>query len=95
MSDFSDFKRRSKSNLDELAKKIQENSNKESYKDDRFWRPELDKSSNGYAVIRFLPAPPNEELPWAKLYSHAFKGKGGCTLKILVPLWVKRILSQR
>ena len=77
MSDFSDFKRRSKSNLDELAKKIQESSNKESYKDDRFWRPELDKSSNGYAVIRFLPAPPNEELPWAKLYSHAFQGKGG------------------
>ena len=77
MSDFSDFKRRSKSNLDELAKKIQESSTKESYKDDRFWRPELDKSSNGYAVIRFLPAPPNEELPWAKLYSHAFQGKGG------------------
>ena len=77
MSDFSDFKRRSKSNLDELSKKIQESSNKESYKDDRFWRPELDKSSNGYAVIRFLPAPPNEELPWAKLYSHAFQGKGG------------------
>tara|TARA_R110000824_G_scaffold15830_10_gene66396 strand:- start:283 stop:1155 length:873 start_codon:yes stop_codon:yes gene_type:complete len=75
--DFSDFKRRSKSNLEELSKKIQESSNKESYKDDRFWRPELDKSSNGYAVIRFLPAPPNEELPWAKLYSHAFQGKGG------------------
>jgi hypothetical protein len=77
MSDFSDFKRRSKSNIDELSKKIQESSNKESYKDDRFWRPELDKSSNGYAVIRFLPAPPNEELPWAKLYSHGFQGKGG------------------
>ena len=76
--DFSDFKRKSKSNLDELSKKIQESSgSKDSYKDDRFWRPELDKSSNGYAVIRFLPAPPNEELPWAKLYSHAFQGKGG------------------
>jgi hypothetical protein len=77
MSDFSDFKRRSKSNLDELSKKIQESTNKESYKDDRFWRPELDQASNGYAVIRFLPAPPNEELPWAKLYSHAFQAKGG------------------
>jgi len=77
MSDFSDFKRRSKSNLDELSKKIQESTNKESYKDDRFWRPELDQASNGYAVIRFLPAPPNEELPWARLYSHAFQGKGG------------------
>ena len=76
--DFSDFKRRSKTSLDELSKKIQESSgSKDSYKDDRFWRPELDKSSNGYAVIRFLPAPPNEKLPWAKLYSHAFQGKGG------------------
>jgi len=75
--DFSDFKRRSKSNLEKLSKKIQESSGKESYKDDRFWRPELDKASNGYAIIRFLPAPPNEELPWAKLYSHAFQGKGG------------------
>jgi len=76
--DFSDFKRRSKTSLDELSKKIQESSgSKDSYKDDRFWKPELDKSSNGYAVIRFLPAPPNEELPWAKLYSHAFQAKGG------------------
>ena len=77
MSDFSDFKRKSKSNLEELAKKIQASSGKQSYKDDRFWRPELDKASNGYAVIRFLPASPAEELPWAKFYSHAFQGKGG------------------
>jgi len=79
MSDFADFKRksRSSSNLDELSKKIQATSEKKSYKDDRFWRPELDKASNGYAVIRFLPAPPNEDLPWAKLYSHGFQGKGG------------------
>jgi len=37
----------------------------------------LDKASNGYAVIRFLPAPPNEDLPWAKLYTHGFQAKGG------------------
>ena len=79
MSDFADFKRksRSSSNLDELSKKIQATSEKKSYKDDRFWRPELDKASNGYAVIRFLPAPPNEDLPWAKLYTHGFQAKGG------------------
>ena len=79
MSDFADFKRKSRSgsNLDELSKKIQATSEKKSYKDERFWRPELDKASNGYAVIRFLPAPPNEDLPWAKLYSHGFQGKGG------------------
>ena len=45
--------------------------------DERFWKPELDKSGNGYAVIRFLPAPDGEEMPWAKVWSHAFKGPGG------------------
>ena len=45
--------------------------------DERLWKPELDKSGNGYAVIRFLPAPNGEEMPWAKVWSHAFKGPGG------------------
>ena len=45
--------------------------------DDRLWKPELDITGNGYAVIRFLPAPDGEEIPWAKLYSHAFQGPGG------------------
>ena len=45
--------------------------------DERLWKPELDKTGNGYAVIRFLPAPDAEEIPWAKLYSHAFQGPGG------------------
>ncbi len=45
--------------------------------DERFWKPELDKSGNGFAVIRFLPAPDGEEMPWAKVWSHAFKGPGG------------------
>ena len=45
--------------------------------DDRLWKLEVDKSGNGYAVIRFLPAPDGEDLPFVKLYSHAFKGSGG------------------
>ena len=45
--------------------------------DDRLWKPEVDKAGNGYAVIRFLPAPDGEDLPWAKIYSHAFQGPGG------------------
>ena len=74
---FAEFKKRSRSSIDELTKKIEETNKKESYTDDRFWRPELDKSSNGFAVIRFLPAPDGEDLPWAKYYSHGFQGKGG------------------
>jgi len=45
--------------------------------DERLWKPELDKSGNGYAVVRFLPAPDGEDMPWAKVWSHAFKGPGG------------------
>ena len=45
--------------------------------DDRFWRPELDKSGNGMAVVRFLPAPDSEDLPWARMWNHGFQGPGG------------------
>ena len=45
--------------------------------DERLWKPELDKAGNGYAVIRFLPGPDGEDMPWAKIWSHAFKGPGG------------------
>ena len=50
---------------------------KQSYVDERLWKPELDKSGNGYAVIRFLPAPNGEDMPWAKLWNHAFQGPTG------------------
>ena len=45
--------------------------------DERLWKPEVDKSGNGYAVIRFLPEPEGEDLPWAQVWSHAFQGPGG------------------
>jgi len=45
--------------------------------DNRFWQPEVDKAGNGYAVIRFLPAPKGEDLPWVRLFSHGFQGPGG------------------
>ena len=48
-----------------------------SFSDERFWKPELDKTGNGYAIIRFLPQPENESLPWVRMWNHAFKGPGG------------------
>ena len=72
--------KRSKSNLDTLVSelaKVAEPQKQQSYQDDRFWKPELDKSGNGYAVFRFLPAVSGEDLPWARLWSHAFQGPGG------------------
>ena len=66
--------------LDKLLSAVKEENapqEKTSYVDERLWKPELDKSGNGYAVIRFLPSVEGEELPWAKLYSHAFQGPTG------------------
>jgi len=75
---FSNMKKRSGASISELTAQADKiNKKSESYKDDRFWRPELDKSSNGFAVIRFLPAPNEEDLPWARLFSHGFQGPGG------------------
>ena len=59
-----------------LVKEV-EKTNSANKGDERLWKPEVDKAGNGYAVIRFLPAPDGEDLPWVKLYSHAFQGPGG------------------
>jgi len=77
---FADLKKQSKlGNLTaKLVKEVEKmNNNGGSNGDDRLWKLECDKSGNGYAVIRFLPAPNGEDLPFVKLYSHAFQGPGG------------------
>ena len=48
-----------------------------SYEDARLWKPDLDKSGNGFAILRFLPQPSGEDLPWVRLWNHAFSGPGG------------------
>ena len=74
-------KLKSTNNLDKLLNAVKEDnkdpSDKKSYVDERLWKPELDTSGNGYAVIRFLPAIEGEDLPWVKLFSHAFQGPTG------------------
>ena len=50
---------------------------KKSYQDDTMWKPELDKTGNGYAVVRFLPTPEGEEMPWVSYFDHGFQGPGG------------------
>ncbi|MBI33601.1 MAG: single-stranded DNA-binding protein [Gammaproteobacteria bacterium] len=56
----------------------QDGGKKESYaQDERKWKPTRDKSGNGYAVIRFLPAKEGDDLPWAKYWDHFFKGPTG------------------
>jgi hypothetical protein len=76
---FSDLKKQSSlgSLTAKLVKEVEKLNSTGSTADERLWKPEVDKSGNGYAVIRFLPAPEGEELPFVKVYSHAFKGSGG------------------
>ena len=73
----------SSSGFDKLTKALEENLNPEDskkqnkYQDERLWKPELDKTGNGYAVLRFLPATSGEDMAWVRLWSHAFQGPGG------------------
>ena len=76
---FADLKKQSSlgSLTAKLVKEVEKVNNTGGGSDERLWKPEMDKTGNGFAVIRFLPAPENEDLPWVKLYSHAFQGPGG------------------
>ena len=76
---FADLKKQSRAGslTDKLIKQVEKLNSGESGGDDRFWKPEVDKGGNGYAVVRFLPAPEGCELPWAQVWSHAFQGPGG------------------
>ena len=65
------------SKLTAELEKIQSPQQTSSNRDDRFWKPTTDKTGNGYAVIRFLPPPADEDLPWVRVFTHGFKGPGG------------------
>ena len=76
---FKDLKKQSSlgSLTQKLVKEVEKMNNTGGGADERLWKPEVDKTGNGYAVLRFLPSPENEDIPWAKIYSHAFQGPGG------------------
>ncbi len=79
MVDFSQLKKASSQSLDKLTAELNKLSNPQEQKkgDDRFWQPAVDKAGNGYAVIRFLPAPAGEDIPFVRLFDHGFKGPSG------------------
>ena len=76
---FENLKKQSKlgSLTEKLVKEVEKMSTNGGGADERFWKPEMDKTGVGSAIIRFLPAPEGEELPWVKMYAHAFQGNGG------------------
>jgi hypothetical protein len=79
MSNFANLKKQSKlgSLTEKLVKEVEKMNSSSGSSDERLWTLTVDKAQNGYAVIRFLPAPDGEDLPFVKVYSHAFQGPGG------------------
>ena len=76
---FAALKKQSKAGslTERLMKKVEKLNEKGNNTDERLWKPAVDKAGNGYAVVRFLPAHANCELPWTQVWSHAFQGPGG------------------
>lgn len=81
--DFAQFKARSKANseIEKIQSKLKEMSSFQKEEDDRYWRPTLDDSGNGSALIRFLPAgeirnsETADHIPWVRMWRHAFQNK--------------------
>lgn len=75
---FAELKKNRTKKLDALVDAAEKESSQGGYaRDERFWQPTVDKAGNGYAVIRFLPEAEDNPLPWAKYWSHGFKGPTG------------------
>jgi len=77
MASFKEMKKNRMANLESLSKQVEKLAEKPSYEDERIWKLERDKTGNGYAVIRFLPAKEGEDVPWQRIWTHGFKGPGG------------------
>lgn len=77
--DFASLKKNSRAQLESLTAELDKLNTKSSSKteDDRMWYPAVDKAGNGYAVIRFLPAPEGEDVPFIRIWDHGFKGPTG------------------
>lgn len=71
--------RNARGNFDSLMKEVEKlNTPQQSNRgDDREWKATVDQAGNGYAVIRFLPAPQGEDMPWSQLWNHGFQGPSG------------------
>ncbi len=75
---FLDYKK-NRMDISILNKKVDElaEASKSKYaKDDRFWKPTVDKVGNGSATIRYLPPAEGEDLPWIQYYEHNFDFDG-------------------
>ena len=78
-TDFAALKKNRSKSLDKLNQQLEKIQTK-SYSDPnegKFWKPVRDKAGNGFAIIRFLPAPQGEEMPFVRIWDHGFQGPTG------------------
>ncbi len=77
-TNFTSLRNSRKSLLAKLADEVKKNTAPQRGADERFWKLIVDpKTGIGYAKLRFLPAPKDEDIPWATLWTHGFHGRGG------------------
>jgi hypothetical protein len=76
---FDKLKQNRSNSLEKLSKHLEEISSKGYSNPDegKYWKPTVDKAGNGMAIIRFLPAPEGEDIPFVRLWTHGFKGPTG------------------
>lgn len=80
MSNFASLKQTSQDSLRKLTEqmnKMNPDSDSKKSGDENFWKPTVDKAGNGSAIIRFLPAPEGEDVPFVRYWDHGFQGPGG------------------
>lgn len=74
---FEKLKQSRASVISKLVEASTTENSKQSFTDETLWNPTVDKAGNGYAIIRFLPAPEGEDLPWVRFWDHGFQGPTG------------------
>lgn len=74
---FSSLKKGGATSVEKLAAEAEKMEKKGPDVDSRFWSPQRSKDGNGSAIIRFLPPPKDEDLPWVRYWDHACQGPGG------------------
>lgn len=74
---FAAMKKARSNSFDKLNSQLQKLSTPNNNQNEDYWKLEVDKAGNGYAVIRFLPAPQGEDMPFVRMWDHGFQGPGG------------------
>ena len=72
--------RKSRGNIDTLLAQVEKMSattTTESKDEGKEWKLQVDQAGNGSAIIRFLPAPKGEDMPWSRIWTHGFQGPTG------------------